>query len=285
MPDRSNARPAQPFLKWAGGKGQLLAQYEAFFPTTPGGTYFEPFVGSGAVFFHLQPRGLFERYVLSDSNAELVNLFRIVRDQPDALLEHLRQHAERHSAEYYYAVRACDRSPDWSATPAPERAARMLYLNRTCYNGLWRVNSRGHFNVPLGRYRNPDIYRPERIRAASQALQAAEIEVRRFDAVLDHAQAGDFVYFDPPYVPVSDTANFTSYEVEVFGETEQRRLAEVFAVLAARGCRVMLSNSDTPLVHDLYAGFRIERVLARRAINSKAGRRGPVYEVVVLSER
>jgi len=284
MTARSNHRPARPFLKWAGGKGQMLAQYEAFFPAEPGGAYFEPFVGSGAVFFHLQPRGLFERYSLSDANAELVNLYQVVRDQPDALLACLYDHAIRHTPEYYYAVRARDRNPGWADASPVERAARMLYLNRTCYNGLWRVNGRGEFNVPLGRYRKPDIYRPEKILAASRALQHATITACPFDSVLECARPGDFVYFDPPYVPVSQTANFTNYSADTFGEAEQRRLAEVFATLAARGCRVMLSNSDTPLVHELYAGFRIERVLARRAINSKAGRRGEVYEVVVLSE-
>ena len=283
MTARSNHRPARPFLKWAGGKGQMLAQYEAFFPAEAGGAYFEPFVGSGAVFFHLQPRGLFERYVLSDANAELVNLYQVVRDQPDALLDCLRDHAARHSADYYYTVRALDRDAAWAGASPLERAARMLYLNRTCYNGLWRVNGRGHFNVPLGRYRTPDIYRPEKIHAASQALQAATLTAQPFDAVLDRAQPGDFVYFDPPYVPVSQTANFTGYSADSFGEAEQRHLAEVFAALAAQGCRVMLSNSDTPLVHELYADFRIEKVAARRAINSKAGRRGQVYEVVVLS--
>lgn len=279
----SNSRPARPFLKWAGGKGQMLTQYEAFFPSEPGGAYFEPFVGSGAVFFHLQPRRLFERHLLTDANAELINLYCVVRDEPDGLLVCLREHAACHSPDHYYAVRARDRADGWANAAPVERAARMIYLNRTCYNGLWRVNSRGEFNVPLGRYRQPDIYRPERIGAASRALQAATIEARPFDAVLDCAQPGDFIYFDPPYVPLSDTANFTSYAAEVFGEAEQRRLADTFAALAARGCRVMLSNSDAPLVHNLYAGFRIERVNARRAINSKAGRRGPVYEVVVVN--
>lgn len=279
----STSRPARPFLKWAGGKGQMLAQYEAFFPTAPGGAYFEPFVGSGAVFFHLQPRRLFECYLLSDANAELINLYRVVRDNPDTLLACLREHAACHSPDHYYAVRARDRAEGWADASPVERAARMLYLNRTCYNGLWRVNSRGHFNVPPGRYRQPDIYRPDRIDAASRALRSAALDVRPFDTVLDVAQPGDFIYFDPPYVPVSDTANFTSYGAEAFGEAEQRHLADVFAALAARGCRVMLSNSDAPLVHALYADFRIERVAARRAINSKAGRRGPVYEVVVLS--
>ncbi len=261
----------------------MLAQYEAFFPAGPGGAYFEPFVGSGAVFFHLQPRNLFERYVLSDANVELVNLYQVVRDQPDALLDCLREHDACHSADHYYAVRALDRDPEWANASPLERAARMLYLNRTCYNGLWRVNGRGHFNVPLGRYRQPDIYRPEKIRAASRALQAATLSAQPFDAVLECAQPGDFIYFDPPYVPVSETANFTHYSADSFGEAEQQRLAEVFAALAARGCQVMLSNSDTPLVRELYADFRIERVNARRAINSKAGRRGAVYEVVVLS--
>ena len=173
MTARSNHRPARPFLKWAGGKRQMLAQYEAFFPAEPGGAYFEPFVGSGAVFFHLQPRGLFDRCTLSDANSELINLYRVVRDQPDALIACLQDHAEGHSPDYYYAVRARDRGPDWASASPLERAARMLYLNRTCYNGLWRVNGRGQFNVPLGRYRQPDIYRPAKIQAASCSARDA----------------------------------------------------------------------------------------------------------------
>jgi DNA adenine methylase len=163
------------------------------------------------------------------------------------------------------------------------RAARMIYLNKTCYNGLWRVNSKGHFNVPAGRYRNPTILDEERLRAASQALQDVELEVMDFERVIRLAGRGDFVYLDPPYFPLSETANFTSYSQDTFGEYEHRKLALVFAELDRKGCRVMLSNSDTPLVRELYGDFRVETVIARRAINSARAKRGPITEVVVLS--
>jgi DNA adenine methylase len=276
---------AQPFLKWAGGKKQLLAQYDAFFPTqpTPGG-YYEPFVGSGAVFFHLRAQDLFAHYHLSDVNAELINCYCVVRDAVDDLLALLEAHQSRHSKTHYYAVRAQDRDPGWQQHATPlERAARMIYLNKTCYNGLWRVNSKGQFNVPMGRYKNPDIANHDRLRAAAAALQGVEIAVRPFDAVRTLAGPGDFVYFDPPYVPISNTANFTSYAAGAFGLDDQRRLAETFRHLAHSGCRVMLSNSDTPFVREQYAGFCVETVRARRAINSQKGKRGPITEVVVLN--
>jgi DNA adenine methylase len=269
----------QPFLKWAGGKGQLLDQYEVFFPTHPMRDYYEPFVGSGAVFFRLRERGLFERYHLSDVNAELITCFLAVRDHVDELITRLAEHRDQHDHDYYYRIRALDRQPDWANAPGVERAARMIYLNKTCYNGLWRVNSKGQFNVPMGRYKNPDILNAERLRRASEALQGVEISVRNFEDV--QAGPGDFVYFDPPYHPLSQTASFTSYSADSFGPEDQRRLAEVFAALADKGCRVMLSNSDTEFVRELYQDFRIETVTARRAINSAGGKRGPVSEIVI----
>ena len=277
---------AAPFLKWAGGKGQLLAQYEPFFPQEPVRRYFEPFAGSGAVYFHLQARGIFERAHLTEVNAELITCYLAVRDAVDDLIAALRDHARAHAeggAAHYYAVRAWDRAPDWASAPLVQRAARMIYLNKTCYNGLWRVNSQGHFNVPMGRYRRPDILNEERLRAASRALQGAKIRVAGFEGVLGQVGAGDFVYCDPPYVPLSATANFTSYSAASFGEDEQRRLAEVFAALDGQGCRVMLSNSDTPLVRALYGAFRIETVSARRNINSARHKRGAVSEIVVVN--
>jgi DNA adenine methylase len=279
----TGASRAQPFLKWAGGKSQLLDQYAPFFPREPMRGYYEPFVGSGAVFFRLHPRDLFERYHLADVNAELINCYAVVRDDVDALIDLLAEHRDRHSKEYYYTVRARDRDPGWGDASPVERAARMIYLNKTCYNGLWRVNSKGQFNVPVGRYTNPAILDADRLRAASQALAGVTTEVAPFQAVLDRAGPGDFVYFDPPYVPLSETANFTSYAADSFNDSDQQQLADVFGKLARRGCRVMLSNSDVPRVRELYAGFRIETVTARRAINSKSGKRGPITEVLVMN--
>ncbi len=277
---------AQPFLKWAGGKGQLLAQYDRFFPTDRGRAYFEPFAGSGAVFFELRKRALFDDYALSDVNPELINCYLVVRNQVDALVEALRDHKAKHEQdahEHYYKVRDLDRSPAWADASDVDRAARMIYLNKTCYNGLWRVNSKGQFNVPMGRYAKPDILSETRLRAASLALQDVDVNTQPFDDVLNHAQAGDFVYFDPPYDPLSSTANFTSYSADSFGQDDQRRLAGTFRALADRGCKVMLSNSDTPFVRGLYEGFTVHTVTARRAINSKGGKRGEITEVLVVN--
>jgi DNA adenine methylase len=273
----------QPFLKWAGGKGQLLDQYEPYFPQTPLRGYYEPFVGSGAVFFRLCERGLFESCYLSDLNSELLTCYRVVRDHVEDLITRLHEHKAHHNLDYYYATRSRDRDPSWANASPIERAARLIYLNKTCYNGLWRVNQQGFFNVPMGRYVNPDIANVDRLRAASHALQDVELAVADFEAVTEQARSGDFVYFDPPYHPLSKTASFTSYAREDFGEDDQRTLARVFAELDRRGCRVMLSNSDTPFVRELYGDYRIETVTARRAINSAKGKRGAITEVVVVN--
>lgn len=283
MTDSHDTIQAQPFLKWAGGKGQMLKQYEAFFPTSPLRGYYEPFVGSGAVFFHLREQDLFDHYYLGELNAELITCYRVVRDHVEDLIRLLAEHQDRHDKTHYYAVRAQDRDPAWANQPDVVRAARLMYLNKTCYNGLWRVNNSGHFNVPMGRYRNPTIVDEDRLRAASLALQGVELAAVDFEAVMRLAQRRDFVYLDPPYFPRSKTANFTSYAPDSFGEYDHRKLALVFAELDRKGCRVMLSNSDTPLVRELYAGFRQETVTARRAINSATGKRGPITELVVLN--
>lgn len=274
---------AQPFLKWAGGKGQLLAQYAPYFPTKTSGTYHEPFLGSGAVFFYLHGRNLYRHYLLSDTNSELINLFLVVRDKPEPLLSLLRNHKEQHARKHYYSVREMDRDGRWQNVDDVVRAARMLYLNKTCFNGLWRVNSQGYFNVPMGQYKNPDIYNPERIMKASEALQSVCIEKRGFATVLDYAQRGDFIYFDPPYIPLNTTSNFTEYSPDSFSVEDQKRLAAVYSQLHEMGCFVMLSNSDTELVEELYRGFHIRKVEARRAINSKPGRRGAIKEVLITN--
>ncbi len=283
MTESTERGAAQPFLKWAGGKGQLLRQFEPFLPAAPMRDYYEPFVGSGAVFFHLRQRDLFARYRLADINADLITCYLAVRDAIDALIARLAGHRAAHGEAHYYAVRTLDRDPAWADAPAVERAARLIYLNKTCYNGLWRVNSRGHFNVPMGRYRQPDILNEARLRAASDALQGVEVVLEPFANVAEYAGAGDFVYFDPPYVPLNATSNFTSYSAESFGPAEQEQLARVFAQVSANGARAMLSNSDTPVVRGLYRNFRVETVSARRMINSKTGARGEINEVVVLN--
>jgi DNA adenine methylase len=272
---------AKPFLKWAGGKQQLLQQFESLFPTDFE-RYIEPFIGGGAVYFHLwNTQRVDGEALLFDINPELVNTYQIVRDKPEYLIEMLRTHKHGHSRDYYYNVRNLDRNA--KQLNDIERAARILYLNKTCFNGLFRVNSKGQFNVPIGSYKNPRILDEELLRAASLALQQAVVEVRDFRSIVDLAQAGDFFYFDPPYDPVSKTASFTSYTSDSFGDDDQSELADVFQRLTDKGCLCMLSNSHTELVLDLYRRFRIEIVTANRAINSDPQKRGGILEVVVLN--
>jgi DNA adenine methylase len=261
----------RPFLKWAGGKGQLISQYIPYFP--PRFTsYYEPFLGGGAIFFYLQPT----RSVLMDINPGLVNVFSCVRDRVEELIECLRQHRDRHSQEYYYQIRS-----HTFGCPV-EQAARLIYLNKTCFNGLYRENSKGQFNVPMGTYKNPAIFDPTLLRSASQVLQQARIEVQPFEAVLEYAHTrADFVYFDPPYHPISATSKFTSYNRYSFQEQDQIRLRDTFVTLANRGVCVMLSNSDCPFIRDLYKDFTIHTIYAARSINSNAGKRGKISEVLV----
>jgi DNA adenine methylase len=263
-------------LKWAGGKGQLLPELLKRLPDHFE-AYHEPFVGGGALFFELATQGRTTKAYLSDINAALIDVYLGLRDCLDEVITHLQQH--RHDHDYYYEIRALDPA----ALSLPERAARIIYLNKTCYNGLYRENRAGQFNVPFGRYVNPTICDEPNLRAASAILQGVDIARRRFNSVLDYAKTGDFVYFDPPYVPLSPTANFTSYDRAGFGPDDQRQLRDVFVELARRGVGAMLSNSDTPLVRELYAGLHIEQVMAARAVNSKANYRGKVAEVLVLN--
>lgn len=269
--------PPRPFLKWAGGKSQLIPQYQPFFPKKFK-NYYEPFLGGGAVFFYLiQTYPRFDA-VLSDINDKLVETYRCVKHDVENLIQELDKHQLHHSYEYYYKVRGLEYETAW------ERAARIIYLNRTCFNGLYRENSKGQFNVPMGRYKKPTICNPELLRSVSQALSTAAIEVRSFDAVLSHGKsAEDFVYFDPPYQPVSDTSNFTSYSYHDFNKDDQVRLRDTFTELASRGVKVMLSNSDCELIRELYQEFRIVQVSANRAINSKSSKRGKIPEVLVMS--
>ena len=271
---RPLARPqrANPFLKWAGGKRQLLAAYEPYFPREYE-RYFEPFLGSGAVFFRLTPKAA----ILSDVVDEVIATYGVVRDDVEDLIDALASHVNE--KQHFARVRSLD---PWKLT-AVERATRFIYLNRTCYNGLFRVNRSGQFNVPFGFYKNPAICDTARLRAASAALQGADLRCADFEEILDSAKAGDFVYLDPPYIPLSSTANFTAYSRQGFDEVEQKRLAAVFRRLNFRGCLLMLSNSDTEVVRRLYGGFRVVSVQARRAINSKADRRGPIPELLVMN--
>lgn len=268
----------RPFLKWAGGKRQLLPELEKrVAKARPHGRYHEPFVGGGALFFNLCRRGALgnEAAFLSDNNPRLIEAYQGVQQDVEGLIALLEEHQAAHCQEHYYAVRA-------SMPQDPlARAARVIYLNRTCFNGLYRENSKGAFNVPMGRYKNPRICDAANMRAVSAALGNCTLECRPFQAVLEHAEAGDFVYFDPPYDPVSKTANFTSYHQEQFGEAAQAELAEVFRELDRRGVKALLSNSDTPLINKLYRGFKVDYVMAARLVNRDADKRGKVREVLV----
>lgn len=276
------AEKPKPFIKWVGGKRQLLKQFrllnlyppEAFNPKT--GRYFEPFVGGGAVFFDLLP----ERALLSDLNNELVITYNVIKNNVEGLIKALKKH--KTDKEYFLKIRSQDpkKLSDLSV------ASRFVFLNRTGFNGLYRVNSRGEFNVPFGKYNNPLICDSDNLRKASKALKSVEIKKQDYKAVLKKAKKGDFVYFDPPYYPISKTASFTSYTKESFLEKEQIELRDTFIELNKRGCFLMLSNSDTPFINEIYSGFKgvkINKVEAGRMINSDASKRGKITEVLITN--
>ena len=269
-------REAAPFVKWAGGKGRLLSQLR---PLLPSGVehmrHVEPFVGGGALFFSRRPG----RALLTDINPALVGTYVAIRDDLNGVISALRGLAKGHSKEGYYQVR--ERYNQGRRISTAKRAAMFIYLNKTCFNGLHRVNRKGEFNVPVGSYKNPRILNEEGLQAASQALKHANLQCVPFDALLENAKPGDFVYFDPPYEPVSPTASFTSYARDGFSQEDQTRLRDVYKALDRRGCKLMLSNSDVPFIRELYAEFEVETVAAPRAINCDARGRGKVREVVV----
>ncbi len=266
---------ASPIVKWVGGKTKLLHELLARMPEHFN-RYYEPFAGGAALFFRLAPK----RAVLADSNPDLIGLYTAVANNVEAVIKRLQGHRDAHDEAHYYDMRTRwnDRDQQWST---PERAAAFIYLNKTCFNGLWRVNRSGAFNVPIGRYTDPPICVPDALRAAHHVLSRAEIRRADYRTAVKDAKAGDFLYFDPPYDPVKTTANFTAYTASVFGADEQRALAETARELVARGCQVMLSNSDTPFIRSIYKGFRVDRVKCPRAINSNAAKRGDVDEVIV----
>ncbi len=272
----------KPFVKWVGGKRQLLTQFrlmnlyppEKFDPKT--GRYFEPFVGGGAVFFDLLP----EKAFLSDLNNDLVITYNVIKKEVEKLISTLKKH--KTDKEYFLKIRA----QNSNELTDLEIASRFIFLNRTCFNGMYRVNSKGGFNVPFGKYTNPLICDEQNLRKVSNALKEVEIKKQDYKEVLKKAKKGDFVYFDPPYYPVSKTSSFTSYTSEAFLEKEQTELRDTFSELSKRGCFVMLSNSDTPFINKIYSeikGVRITKVQAGRAINSDASKRGKITEVLVTN--
>ena len=276
-PRSSNRR--QPFVKWAGGKRRLVPALAPYFPDEIG-TYWEPFIGGAAVFFAFARR--IKHAILSDTNEELVLTFQVVKSDVEALIEQLRLHKRKHEKRagqtyedgktYYRRVR------DAEPTDPVEIAARFIYLNKTCYNGLYRVNSKGKFNVPEGRYKNPDICNANRLCETSQVLQNATICVGDFTSIVQPGR-NDFVYCDPPYDGV-----FTSYQASGFGEHDQERLRNAANVWTRSGARVVLSNADTPAMRKLYSDFRIYEATAPRPINSKGTGRGNAAELIITSE-
>ncbi|MDO5746294.1 MAG: DNA adenine methylase [Actinomycetaceae bacterium] len=275
-----NSRTQQlaPIVKWVGGKRQLLPHILPLIPANIS-TYVEPFLGGGAVLFALQPK----RAIVNDFNTELMNLYQVIRDEPQELIDRLREHAGRNNSDYFYEIRSWDRQDTYRKLKPATRAARLVYLNKTCYNGLFRVNQSGHFNTPFGRYKNPRIVDEPAIRALSDYLSTADIDLRTGDyrGALKNLSTTAFVYFDPPYMPVSTSASFTGYTEGGFDATEQIALRDTCRELNKQGIRFLLSNSAHPLILDLYSEFRIDMVEARRAVNSKAERRGVVTEVLV----
>jgi len=270
----------RPFLKWAGGKGQVLPHLRNFLPVSFNG-YFEPFVGAGAFFLDLQHH----LGVIGDTNEELLNCYCMVRDRVEELIAVLEIHKQNNSESYFYEIRIRDRDPNYRLVDPVQRAARIIFLNKTCFNGLFRVNASGHFNVPYGRYKSPNIVNVEVLRAVGSYLANNDIHIKHgdFQNTVSPAQKDDFVYFDPPYDPVSSTSSFTGYDIHGFNKKEQERLKLCFDELHHRGCKIMLSNAYTAFISDLYKDYKQVKISVNRAINSKADRRGAVDEILVMN--
>lgn len=275
---------AKPFVKWVGGKRQLLKQFNEMGLYPPidfnpkKNRYFEPFVGGGAVFFDLHP----QKASLSDMNFELVTTYNVIKNDVENLIKLLKKHP--YNKEYFLKIRA---KKVENLTPL-QIASRFIYLNRTCFNGMYRVNSRGEFNVPFGAYTNPQICDAENLRKVSKALKNVEVKYQDYKLAIKKAKKGDFVYFDPPYHPLTDTSSFTSYTKENFGEKDQIELRDIFLELHKRGCYVMLSNSNADFINKIYGelkhhGIKVHKVEANRAINSDASKRGKIKEVLVTN--
>jgi DNA adenine methylase len=266
----------KPFVKWAGGKSQLLPELVERLPKQYE-KYFEPFAGGAALFFHLRPRKAF----LVDTNENLINTYRVIQDRVEDLIDDLKQHI--YDRDYYNRIRDMDRTEAYQTWSDVQKASRLIYLNKTCYNGLYRVNSRGEFNTPFGRYSNPTILNAANLRACSCALQKTKLVTGSFLSIAKRITSKDFVYFDPPYSPLSATANFTGYSQGGFDALMQEKLRDFCDHLDRRGVRFMLSNSSAPLILELYRSYKVEFVFASRTINSKAKDRGKIPEVIVTN--
>ncbi|WP_066165121.1 DNA adenine methylase [Aliarcobacter cryaerophilus] len=276
----------QPFVKWVGGKRGLLSQIIPLLPEKFN-NYFEPFVGGGALFFKLYSKGLLKNkeVFLFDINSELINAYNVVKKYPTKLINELETLKQNHSKEFYYEIRAWDRENDFLQRSDIQRASRFIYLNKTCFNGLYRVNKNNQNNVPMGSYKNPNICDYSVIFSASQALQNVNILNVSYKEVLKYVSKDDLVYFDPPYFPLTQTSSFTSYSEFEFLEKEQIELFEIFKNLSKIGCNVIQSNSDTEFIKNLYKDFEIKEIFANRFINSKSDSRGKISEIVIRNQR
>ena len=276
MESRKKNKLVQPFLKWAGGKRQLLKEIRKYLPKIHG-TYYEPFLGGGAVLFDIQPK----KAVVNDVNSEVINVYRVIKEDVNGLIEDLKTH--KNESDYFYQIRELDRTPEFENLSALKKASRIIYLNKTCYNGLFRVNSQGQFNVPFGRYKNPNIVNEVVLRAINHYLNKNNVTIlnKDFEDVLQTVDKNDFVYVDPPYDPVSDSSSFTGYTLYGFDKKEQVRLKGVCDELNSKGCKFLLSNSATSFIHELYKDYQVTIVGASRAINSVSSGRGKIEEVLV----
>ena len=271
----------KPFVKWVGGKRQLMQELENNFPKQFG-TYYEPFLGGGAVMFNLLSKEPKLSCNVSDFNSDLILAYVTIRDKLEKLIESLENHSKnyhKNSTEYYYEIRK--QEPKQQI----EKVSRLIFLNRTCFNGLYRVNKKGQFNVPLGRYTNPNIINKENLVAVNKILQSQKIKIscRGFEAVLDDMKKGDLVYFDPPYQPISNTSNFTSYTHRDFTEDDLKRLVDLANQLNSKGCHVLLSNSNSKIVKDYFSEkhWFISEIKANRAINSNSKKRTGHKEIII----
>ena len=271
----------KPFTKWTGGKRQLLPELLSLMPDSFK-RYYEPFIGGGALFFELAPA----RATINDFNSELTNTYIQIRDNLDELIEVLELHNKNNSKEYYLDLRSTDRDGRIEKMSGAHKAARLIYMLRVNFNGLYRVNSKNQFNVPYGKYKNPKILDRDLLTSISEYFKNFDVEILNldFERAVEGVEKGDFVYFDPPYAPVSATSAFTAYTHEGFGTDEQIRLRDLFVELGERGAKVMLSNSDVGAIHDLYQdipGVNISVVGATRMINSNPNKRGKINELII----
>lgn len=266
----------KPFLKWPGGKRQLLRELIHRMPQKYN-RYFEPFVGGGALFFSIKP----EYGCISDINPELINVYEVVQNNVEELIASLKKHKNNES--YFYKLRSVDRTESYEYWSNVDKASRIIFLNKTCFNGLYRMNSNGHFNVPFGFYKKPNVVDEQNLIACCTLLKKTEIALASFEAIVKKARKGDFVYFDPPYVPLTKTSSFTKYYKDDFHDDGQSSLRELCDKLSDKGVHFMLSNSCTTMVKDLYKEYNVKVVRANRAINCKADGRGKIDELVIMN--